>query len=226
MVDRIRLLTGHLTAEANDMADLKYQAGRPDLDRTDGLTVPAGRLLLTGYSQGSIIAPAVIAQLGENVLPDVALLTLACPARRLYGRAFPAYFGQHQLIELARLLGADAASGAYPADEGAANQLDEVLASARWRDLRRLSDYIGSWIFGEPESNLTREYLATHIDHPSLDPVVLVQDANRTPPAIHRHSQWWQDPRTNELGRYLIDQLVAMPQTDARRASKVKIVLD
>jgi hypothetical protein len=57
-------------------------------------------------------------------------------------------------------------------------------------------------------SDLSPAYLATHIDQPSLDPVVLVQDQNPTPPAIHRHSQWWQDPRTNELGQYLIDQLL------------------
>ena len=104
VVDRIRLLTGHISHDPNDVATLKYQAGLPDLDRTKGLTVPSGPLLLTGYSQGSVIAPAVVAQLPADVLPEVALLTLACPAQRLYGRAFPAYFGQRQLTELARLL--------------------------------------------------------------------------------------------------------------------------
>jgi hypothetical protein len=203
VVDRIRLLTGHFSDQPGDIANLKYQAELPDLDRTRGLTVPAGRLLLTGYSQGSIIAPAVVAQLGPKVLPDVALLTLACPARRLYARAFPAYFGQHQLIELARLLGAG-----QPSDDDIPDELDHVLATARWRDLRRRSDYIGSWIFGEPESTMTPDYLRDHVDQPCLDPVVLVQDENPTPPAIHRHSQWWQDPRTNELGRYLIEQLL------------------
>ena len=68
--------------------------------------MPPGPLLLTGYSQGAVIAPAVIAQLPADMLRDVALLTLACPARRLYGRAFPAYFGGHQLDVLARLLDA------------------------------------------------------------------------------------------------------------------------
>jgi hypothetical protein len=128
VVDRIRLLTGHLTEEKYDVAALKYQAGLPDLDRTTGLTVPSGPLLLAGYSQGSVIAPAVVAQLPAGVLPDVALLTLACPAQRLYGRAFPAYFGQRQLTELARLLDADSKPG-------------------RWKNLRRRSDYIGSFIF-------------------------------------------------------------------------------
>ena len=56
---------------------------------------------------------------------------------------------------------------------------------------------------------MTLDYLCDYVDQPCLDPVVLVQDQNPTPPAIHRHSQWWQDPRTNELGRYLIDQLLS-----------------
>jgi hypothetical protein len=202
VVDRIRLLTGNFTDQPDDIAHLKYQAGLPDLERTEGETVPAGRLLLTGYSQGSIIAPAVVAQLDPDVLPGMALLTLACPARRLYGRAFPAYFGQHQLIELAKLLGAQA-----PSEDGGPDGLDGALASARWRDLRRRSDYIGSWIFGEPESTMTLQYLRGHIDQPCLDPVVLVQNKNPASPGLHRHSQWWQDPRTNELGQYLIEQL-------------------
>jgi hypothetical protein len=203
VVDRMRLLTGNFTDQTDDTAHLKYQAGLPDLERTEALTVPAGPLLLTGYSQGSIIAPAVLAQLDSDVLPDVALLTLACPARRLYGRAFPAYFGQHQLIELARLLGAEA-----PSKHDVADGLDCALAPARWRDLRRRSDYIGSWIFGEPESTMTPEYLRDHVDQPCLDPVVLVQNKNPVPPYTHRHSQWWQDPRTNELGHYLVERLM------------------
>ena len=118
VVDRIRLLTGHITTQPDDMAYLHALAGLEDLERTRRLTVPTGPLLLTGYSQGSIIAPAVIAQLPEEVLPDVALLTLACPARRLYGRAFPAYLGAAQLTELARLLDATAPAGSAGASPG------------------------------------------------------------------------------------------------------------
>jgi len=191
VVDRIRLLTGHFTPEPpDDIAYLKYQAGLPDLERTRGLTVPPGPVLLTGYSQGSVIAPAVIAQLPLPVLPEVALLTLACPARRLYGRAFPAYFGQRQLTELASLLDAKT-----PGQEP---------VPGRWKNLRRRSDYIGSWIFEEPEQRLDDAYLQDHIDQPCQDPVILVQDLNPSPPPTHRHSQWWQDPRVNEIGKYLV----------------------
>ncbi len=199
VVDRIRLLTGHLTDEPTDIARLKYQAGLPDLERTQRLTVPPGPLLLTGYSQGSVIAPAVVAQLPAEVLPDVALLTLACPAQRLYGRAFPAYFGQRQLAELASLLDATTPDQNPGPDQ----------PPGRWKNLRRRSDYIGSFIFAEPDPDLTDAYLRDHVDQPCLDPPVLVQNANLTAPPTHRHSQFWPDPRTTEVGRYLVSLLSA-----------------
>jgi uncharacterized membrane protein len=211
VVDRIRLLTGHFTNEPADIAYLKYQAGLPNLERTAGLTVPPGPLLLTGYSQGSVIAPAVIAQLPQKVLPEVALLTLACPARRLYGRAFPAYFGQRQLTALADLLDAKT-----PGQEPVSGQ-----SLVRWKNLRRRSDYIGSWIFEEPKQRLDDAYLQEHIDQPCQDPVILVQDANPSPPPTHRHSQWWQDPRVTELGRYLVKKVLpAAPAVTGRMASR------
>jgi hypothetical protein len=194
LVDRIRLLTGHITTKPNDVAYLKFLGGQPDLERTRRLTVPSGPLLLTGYSQGSAITPAVIAQLPEEVLPDVALLTLACPARRLYGRAFPAYFGPAQLTELARLLDHKATRQPLAPDQ----------PGGRWKNLRRRSDYIGSWIFAEPPPRLSQADLDHNIDQPCWDPVILVPEANPTPPATHRHSQWWQDPRTNEVGGHLV----------------------
>ncbi|MFY9931531.1 MAG: hypothetical protein WAK82_26365 [Streptosporangiaceae bacterium] len=197
VVDRIRLLTGRFTDAPGDVAELHYQAGLPDSARTRGLTVPAGPVLLTGYSQGSIIAPAVIAQLPPEVIPRVALLTLACPARRLYGRAFPAFFGPGQLTELADLLGATA-----PGQEPVSGR-----PPGRWKNLRRRSDYIGSWIFTEPLARLSQADLDGNIDQPCWDPVILVPDANLTPPPTHRHSQWWQDPRVNEIGAYLVDLL-------------------
>lgn len=149
-------------------------------------------MLLTGYSQGSIIAPAVAAQLPLEVREQVALLTLACPARRLYGRAFPAYFGRDQLSALTGLLGGKGPTG-------------------RWKNLVRRSDFIGSWVFKCPEACFDDDYLRNHVDQPCLDPVLLVPDAEPTPPPTHRHSGWWPDPRTRVLGRYLVDLLSRWP---------------
>jgi len=216
VVDRILLLTGHTGSKPGDVADLHAQAGQMDLPRTLGLTVPPGPLLLTGYSQGSAIAPAVIAQLPADVQRSVALLTLACPAQRLYGRAFPAYFGWRQLATLAGILDANT-NPDQPPKEG--------QPSGRWKNLRRRSDYIGSWIFTEPEPRLSQDDLRDNIDQPCWDPVILVQDTNPTPPPTHRHAQWWQDPRTNEVGAHLV-RLLADRNHDlrARRTGAIRSV--
>jgi hypothetical protein len=71
VVDGIRELTGRIPVRPDD----------PARTSAAGLTVPAGPVLLTGYGQGSILAPAVVAQLPPDARRDIALLTLACPAR-------------------------------------------------------------------------------------------------------------------------------------------------
>jgi ketosteroid isomerase-like protein len=191
LVDRIRLLTGDDGRAPDDAVHIRAAAEQADLRRTRGLTVPPGPVMLTGYSQGSVIAAAAIAQLPPQVREHVALLTLACPARRLHGRAFPAFFGPQQLGVLGDLLD----TGPGRSERG------------RWKNLRRRSDYYGSWIFAEPEPRLSDEDLASHVDQPCWDPVVLVPDADPTPPPIHRHAAWWPDPRTAELGTHLVTTL-------------------
>jgi hypothetical protein len=189
VVDRVLLLLG---LDAAGQA----QPGQGELAHEYGLAVPCGPVLLTGYSQGSIIAPAVAAQLPPEVLsePGFALLTLACPARRLYGRAFPAYFGKRYLEELRDIL-------TYDGDE-------------YWRNAVRRTDYIGSWIFDRPAPLRTEEYveerracLEEHFDQLCWDPVLLAPDADPTPPPVHRHSGWWPDPRASEIAVYLVDLL-------------------
>jgi hypothetical protein len=194
LVDRISLLTGHGSSHVDDAVDIRAAAEQADLQRTRGLTVPAGQVLLTGYSQGSVIVAAAIAQLPRQVREKVALLTLACPARRLHGRAFPAFFGAQQLGALADLL-----------DTGPGQN-----ERGRWKNLCRRSDYFGSWIFAEPEPRLTGDDLTTRVDQPCWDPVVMVPDADPTPPPIHRHAAWWPDPRTGELGAHLVTLLAGM----------------
>ena len=73
-------------------------------------------------------------------------------------------------------------------------------------------------IQAEPEQRLDDSYLQDQIGQPCQDPVILVQDANPSPPPTHRHSQWWQDPRVTELGRYLVSLLSGSPRIE--RAAK------
>lgn len=59
-----------------------------------------GRLVLSGHSQGTVLAAAAVWQLRTETRHRVALLTYGSPLERLYGRWFPAYFGAGQLKDL------------------------------------------------------------------------------------------------------------------------------
>lgn len=77
-----------------------------------------GRLVISGHSQGSVLAAAALWQLRPSVRRRVALLTYGSPLHRLYGRWFPAHFGPDALMYLHR-------------------QVD------CWRNLHRTTDPIG-----------------------------------------------------------------------------------
>ncbi|MFI5757194.1 hypothetical protein [Streptomyces sp. NPDC051569] len=59
-----------------------------------------GRLVISGHSQGSVLAAAAVWQLPAATRHRVALLTYGSPLERLYGRWFPAYFGAGPLRDL------------------------------------------------------------------------------------------------------------------------------
>ncbi|MFI1963473.1 hypothetical protein ACH429_04930 [Streptomyces pathocidini] len=61
-----------------------------------------GRLVISGHSQGSVLAAAAVWQLAPGTRRRVALLTYGSPLERLYGRWFPAYFGSRPLHALHR----------------------------------------------------------------------------------------------------------------------------
>ncbi|WP_435852612.1 hypothetical protein [Streptomyces sparsogenes] len=77
-----------------------------------------GRLVISGHSQGSVLAAAAVWQVDRHTRGRVALLTYGSPLERLYGRWFPAYFGMAELCSLH----------------------DEVRC---WRNLWRYTDPIG-----------------------------------------------------------------------------------
>nr|WP_050815092.1 hypothetical protein [Streptomyces zinciresistens] len=58
------------------------------------------RLVLSGHSQGSVLAAAAAWQLTPEDRGRVALLTYGSPLERLYGRWFPAHFGPRALASL------------------------------------------------------------------------------------------------------------------------------
>ncbi|MFJ9737084.1 hypothetical protein [Streptomyces sp. NPDC101166] len=77
-----------------------------------------GRLVISGHSQGSVLAAAAAWQLQPADRRRVALLTYGSPIERLYGRWFPAHFGPAALTALH----------------------EEISC---WRNLYRLTDPIG-----------------------------------------------------------------------------------
>jgi hypothetical protein len=143
LVNRLRRIAGDKQAGRDDPALVESESQSiRQLGNTPGsnlLPPTQRRVLLTGYSQGSPIAAATVAQLPATMRePDrhVALLTLASPLRRLYGRAFPNYFGNERLKELAALLCREHAGGASNDVEACIARGCMAIGKVRWRNIR------------------------------------------------------------------------------------------
>ena len=87
------------------------------------------RVILSGHSQGSVLAAATVLQLPSSTVDNVALLTYGSPLRRLYARLFPAYVHDRALATVDREVG------------------------GRWVNLWRHTDPIGGPV-GEPAGDL------------------------------------------------------------------------
>ncbi|MGW1316175.1 hypothetical protein [Streptomyces sp. NPDC002426] len=91
-----------------------------------------GRLVISGHSQGSVLAAAAVWQLPDSARRRVALLTYGSPIERLYGRWFPAYFGRVPLEGLQRSVhcwrnlwrATDPIGGPVRIDEGQGHEVD------------------------------------------------------------------------------------------------------
>jgi hypothetical protein len=86
-----------------------------------------GGVVLSGHSQGSVLAVATVLQLDEETRRRVALLTYGSPLRRLYSRLFPAWFDAAVL-------------------ERVGDSLTDFISPTRWVNLWRWTDPIGGWI--------------------------------------------------------------------------------
>ncbi|MGK5546576.1 hypothetical protein ACSNOH_17860 [Streptomyces sp. URMC 127] len=154
-----------------------------------------GRLVLSGHSQGSVLAAAAVWQLPAATRRRVALLTYGSPLERLYGRWFPAYFGPGKLAALH----------------------DDVHC---WCNLWRRTDPIGG-----PVRLPGDRPGATAVDQgPLKDPLSYGRTAEHPlPAAILGHSQYQSDPEFARIRASLLASLAAWlpvpPQGSAGRSS-------
>jgi hypothetical protein len=94
-----------------------------------------GGLILSGHSQGSVLAVAALLQLPKPARARTALLTYGSPVCRLYMRAFPTYFNEKVLGDI---------TGAVSGPDG----------QSRWVNLWRRTDPIGGAV-GVEDRRLT-----------------------------------------------------------------------
>ncbi|GAA2129108.1 hypothetical protein [Streptomyces synnematoformans] len=161
----------------------------PDLAwRTSTWTTRTGGcLVISGHSQGSVLAAAAVWQLDPDIRGRVALLTYGSPLRRLYGRWFPAYFGDDALAALDR----------------------ETHA---WRNLWRLTDPIGG-----PVRPTTPDGRPSDVDRePLKDPLAFERTAaHPLPAAINAHSDYQADPAFAGERAALLDRIAVAPSAPA-----------
>ncbi|MER7369966.1 hypothetical protein [Nonomuraea wenchangensis] len=142
--------------------ELAARVGR--LARTD-----QDQVIISGHSQGSVIAAALVLQLRPELRRRVALLTHGSPLRRLYAAFFPAWFG----------------------GEG----LAAVRAAVPWHNLFRLSDPIGGPVFRrlDPIAVVSHGPVSDDpVDRHCWDPR---RPALGEPlPEARRHSDYWLEP--------------------------------
>ncbi|MFE9461267.1 hypothetical protein [Streptomyces californicus] len=140
-------------------------------------TTPRGRLVISGHSQGSVLAASAVWQLPDATRRRVALLTYGSPLERLYGRWFPAYFGPEPLLGLHRSVHC-------------------------WRNLWRATDPIGGpvRICADPDPGVDRGPLKDPQAYGRTTELPL-------PEPILGHSDYQADPAFAEARAALLDAL-------------------
>jgi hypothetical protein len=155
--------------------------------------------ILSGHSQGAVLALATVLQLPAHLRDRVFLLTYGTQLRALYGRGFPRFFGPEHLRHAARLL----ASEPWP-------------GWLRWRSLVRLTDPMG-YPVDVPVMLPTTPERHAQVDRPGHLPIRPLRDpAGLAPipgdiedPPIRGHSDYNLDPVFDAVTRDAAARLAA-----------------
>ncbi|NUP81093.1 MAG: hypothetical protein HOV96_26465, partial [Nonomuraea sp.] len=133
------------------------------------------RVVLSGHSQGSVLAAALVLQLRPEVAGRVRLLTHGSPLRRLYAAFFPAYFGRAALAA--------------------------VRDTVSWINLYRLSDPIGGPAFCRTDP-FAPEAPGNTVDRFCWDPGRPGPDEPL--PEARWHSGYWLEPPYDDALDHLV----------------------
>ena len=194
VVDRIRLLTGHVTTKPDNVAYLKALAGQPNLERTRRLyraarPAAADRLQPGSGHRAGGHRPAAR---GHPARRGPAHPGLPGPAAVRQG--VPGLPGPPQLTELARLLDAKA-PGESPAPGQPAGRWKTCAAAATTSD------------HGSSPSPCPGSAMPTCTTTSTIH-AGIPSSSSRTPTPPRRPptatSRWWQNPRANEVGDHLV----------------------
>jgi hypothetical protein len=156
--------------------------------RASWLAVEQGGVILSGHSQGTVLAAATVLQLPPEAQARTALLTYGSPLRRLYARFFPAYVND----EVLERVGAVLARSGEPVPEPGQH-------APRWVNLWRDTDPIG----GPVESPTARE--VRFVDPPGFD----ITPGDTVFPKVDGHSGYQARPEFGAAVSALLTDLSA-----------------
>ncbi|MEU9860061.1 hypothetical protein AB0D99_04240 [Streptomyces sp. NPDC047971] len=155
-----------------------------------------GRLVISGHSQGSVLAAAAVWQLSPTTRGRVALLTYGSPLERLYGRWFPAYFGPGPLRALHRTV--HCWSNLYRATDPIGGPVRVPAAGAKPAvDRAVLLDPV---VYGRTHAHPLPEPILGHSDY-QADPVFAAERSvllDRLPPALPRQREGDADEQADQ----------------------------
>jgi hypothetical protein len=160
-----------------------------------------GKVVLSGHSQGSTIAVAVLEQLRGPDLDRVHFVSYGSQLRSHFGRAFPAVFGaaclggtqgQRRTFSCAEPdLGLPGATAPPPAqDASLLAALGGASSRPRWRNLYRRSDPLGLRVYDDADGeNPVDVYV----------PELPIEDDGDPTPELQTHSRYPDSPQYAEV---------------------------
>ncbi|MFD9032338.1 hypothetical protein ACFVZW_14490 [Streptomyces sp. NPDC059567] len=155
-----------------------------------------GRLVISGHSQGSVLAAAAVWQLAPATRGRVALLTYGSPLERLYGRWFPAYFGPGPLRALHRTV--HCWSNLYRATDPIGGPVRVPAEGAKPAVDRAV--LLDPLVYGRTHEHPLPEPILGHSDY-QADPVFAAERSvllDRLPPALPRQRDGGADDQADQ----------------------------